>query len=901
MTTPDFSINVGASFKVNTYTTGVQNSPGVAAFGDGFVAIWYGMGSFSGQTGYGIWGRYLDKGGNSIGSDFSISFFGTQPTYFSSSKGNPYYGLKVQSMLDGGFVVAWFENSYDLTGKQNYPLRAWKFDSSGEKILASDGDKSGAYLLDIWQADNFGVQQSGDPNEVIPTGVAWRYGSIHDVSLASSSSGDLLVSISVGYGAGPILSDYRDDGLYLTRYNSEMKLLPFKEIYADYTFSSQIAASEDGRIVVAHDRDNDVNVAMYPNSSTIEHEGRLAYNLTRNAEVGAIIITEEGRTVVGSTDLDDRYPGRVTVFNWDGTIYSTFFTPDRAGDIDLLELEDEYILVLWKSAPDGYGWPGLRVAIYDHSGVLQGSIVDIQVEKSLNDINDPSLVVSGDGAVLVIYSYSDVYSSDTSSNILGNIIEIPLAISKRKNLTGTVGDDRLEGGAANDMLAGSAGNDTLIGGGGADTMLGGAGNDTYIVDNIGDKVYETNTTGGTTNAGGTDTVRSSVSYTLGSFIEKLVLTGSGAINGTGNALSNSLTGNSAANALNGGAGNDRLDGAGGNDTLDGGAGADTMLGGAGNDTYFVDNVGDRVYETTTIGGTTNAGGTDTVRPSVSYTLGSFVEKLVLTGTGAINGTGNALANSLTGNSAANALNGGAGDDRLSGAGGNDTLNGGTGADTMLGGAGNDAYVVDNSGDRVYETTNVGGSTNAGGIDTVRSSVSFTPGSFVEKLVLTGTGAINGTGNSLANAITGNGANNRLSGGGGNDTLSGGAGHDTLVGGVSNDTLTGGTGKDVFRFDTALNASTNVDRITGFNVVDDTIQLENAVLTSLTATGTLSAGRLRVGAGVTTAADSNDYVIYNSTTGALYYDADGSGAASAPIQFALLGSGLGLTVGDFFIT
>jgi Ca2+-binding RTX toxin-like protein len=332
----------------------------------------------------------------------------------------------------------------------------------------------------------------------------------------------------------------------------------------------------------------------------------------------------------------------------------------------------------------------------------------------------------------------------------------------------------------------------------------------------------------------------------------------------------------------GGAGNDTLLGGTGADVLNGGAGRDTMLGGAGNDTYIVDNIADKVYETTTTTSTTNAGGTDTVRSSISYTLGSFVEKLVLTGSATINGTGNALGNSLTGNAAAN------------------SLNGGTGADTMLGGGGNDIYVVDNSGDKVYESTTTTSTTNAGGTDTVRSSISYALGSFVEKLVLTGSGPINGSGNTLANTITGNAAKNLLSGSSGNDTISGGAGNDTLVGGAGNDSLTGGAGLDVFRFNAALSATANRDKITDFVVADDTIQLENAVFMSLSTTGTLAAGRLRAGAGVTSAADANDFLLYNATTGALYYDADGTGAASAPVQFATLGTGLSLTASDFFI-
>ena len=228
-------------------------------------------------------------------------------------------------------------------------------------------------------------------------------------------------------------------------------------------------------------------------------------------------------------------------------------------------------------------------------------------------------------------------------------------------------------------------------------------------------------------------------------------------------------------------GNHSCMGGAGNDTLVSGKGNDTLLGGAGNDSYTVNGANDVIDEATSRGGTEDAGGTDLVSSASTFVLGSFIENLVLTGKNAVNGTGNSLANLLTGNGAANVLDGGAGDD------------------TLLGGAGNDTYVVDSEGDRVYETRSMGATQDATGKDIVLASASHWLGDFVEDLTLTGSGAISGTGNGLANKITGNDAANRLAGGAGKDSLIGGAGADTLAGEAGTDLLTGGAGADVFLF------------------------------------------------------------------------------------------------------
>ena len=217
------------------------------------------------------------------------------------------------------------------------------------------------------------------------------------------------------------------------------------------------------------------------------------------------------------------------------------------------------------------------------------------------------------------------------------------------------------------------------------------------------------------------------------------------------------------------------------------------------------------------------------------------------------------------------IRGTSGPDNLTGTTGNDTINGKGGADIMRGLAGNDTSIVDNVSDAVVENLDEG-------TDTIRSSVTYSLPANVENLELTGTSAINGVGNNLANNVTGNSGNNTLNGAHGRDVL------------------TGRAGQDRFLFKTLLNATTNVDRITDLSVVDDKILLENAIFAALTTTGPLSAASFRVGPAATTASHR---IIYTPTSGSLYYDADGSGPLAA-IRFAQLAPGLALTNANFVV-
>ena len=248
-------------------------------------------------------------------------------------------------------------------------------------------------------------------------------------------------------------------------------------------------------------------------------------------------------------------------------------------------------------------------------------------------------------------SLTGTYANDTISGLGGNDSmagglgrDYFYGGAGNDTLWGEYGNDALYGDADNDVLWGGAANDTLDGGNGNDTMHGEAGNDTYYVNAAGDTANENTDEG-------TDTVNSSVSFTLGAHLETLYLSSSGN-SGTGNALNNRITGNSVANLLTG------LDG---NDTLEGGSGNDTMIGGTGDDYYIVNATGDVVTE--------NANeGIDTVQSSVTFTLSATLEHLILTSSSSLSGTGNGLDNSIIGNSGSNTLTGG---------GGNDTLDGGS--------------------------------------------------------------------------------------------------------------------------------------------------------------------------------------------------------------------------------
>jgi Ca2+-binding RTX toxin-like protein len=302
-----------------------------------------------------------------------------------------------------------------------------------------------------------------------------------------------------------------------------------------------------------------------------------------------------------------------------------------------------------------------------------------------------------------------------------------------------------------------------------------------------------------------------------------------------------LNGSEGDDRLYGEQNNDMLYGDAGQDYLDGGLGTDTMVGNEGNDTYVVDNTADVITDNGLVIDI------DTVLVNIAgstpytYILGKNIENGELQGIADNGLTGNISNNTLTGNAGDNILMGGAGSDVLSGGVGRDILYANATADTAL----------------------------------ALSIKSRNPPS--------------------KDKLSGGDNNDTLFGSVGNDTLSGDSGNDVLDGKAGKNTLSGGSGKDVFVFTTL----TGIDKITDFKVTDDSIQLENAVFTSLPA-GILAATSFKAGVDIVAAVDADDYLLYNSTTGALLYDADGSVGAVA-VQIALLGTNLILTNTHFLVT
>jgi Ca2+-binding RTX toxin-like protein len=417
-------------------------------------------------------------------------------------------------------------------------------------------------------------------------------------------------------------------------------------------------------------------------------------------------------------------------------------------------------------------------------------------------------IVNNPDDVLVNVTASDTVEMMSSGYSLPPDIDLLV-------LTGSA-DVSVTGNSGDDSITANAGSDTLVAGSGVDTFVAGSGSDTFVLNSSSDVVQAGQATG--------SVIESSASYSLPVNVDVLALTGSASIQGTGNAGNDSLVS---------GAGADTLVAGSGADTLVAGSGPATLIGGSGHDTFIVNDSGDLVEDTA-------SAAANTLISSVSYSLPTDVNTLVLAGSSDLSATTNGGNDLITGN---------AGADTLTATTGTDTLVAGSGPDTLVGGSGSDLFVVNDSADQVT----VSGSS---GRDTVESSVSYSLPANVAVLELTGSADL---------AASANGGNDSIVANAGNDTLVAGAGTDTLVAGAGPDTLIGGTGATTYVIDNAGDVIENVSAAPG-NAVQSSVSF--TLLTGIDALTLTGNGNL-VGQGngdasnVLTANTGNDTLIAGS--------------------------------------
>ena len=709
----------GDDFQINTTTTEFQWRPVAIVTAEGKVFLAWESGDGADGDGVGLRGVVLDPLSRTPSPDFLINPMAVGQGIYNGQ--NNQSQVTLTALSDGRVFAVW--TSYDGSDGDSFAIRGRFFDGDG-KALGDD------FLVN---STSIGGQYDPQATELGDGRILLVYGSTDD---ADGTPGNIRARI--------IGSDGEFEG-------DDFLLNTTAGGYQSYVDVTTLA---DGSALV-----------VWFSSGVFTPDPSGGNPTFAPGEVRARIVGADGQTLgpdfqINSTDLSTSYTKPVVT-----------------------TLADGRVLVVWYSGDAGDGdWGCVRGRLIDANGQLIESDFVINTT-DINNQSSPAVSALPDGRVLITWSSDNfdamgaqvrgiyitpIVGQDGSGVLQGTADQnMMMGTAHDDSLHGGSGDDQLMGfaghdslfgGSGDDRLMGGSGNDMLTGGSGNDLMNGGTGDDTYIADG-GDTIIEA--------AGsGTDHVHSSVTLTLGANLENLALTGTVAIDGTGNAAANEIVGNGADNILNGGGGND------------------SMAGGTGNDTYIIDG-GDTITEGA-------GGGTDHVHSSVTLTLGANLENLTLTGTAAINGTGNSAANRIVGNGADNVLNGGAG------------------ADSMAGGAGNDTYITD-GGDTITEAA-------VGGTDHVHSSVTLTLGANLENLTLTGAGAINGTGNMLANALVGNRGANTLSGDGGNDTIHGGGGRDILAGGVGNDSFIFSWTSD------SATAATTSDVITDFVWGRDKIDL-----------------------------------------------------------------------------
>jgi Ca2+-binding RTX toxin-like protein len=520
-------------------------------------------------------------------------------------------------------------------------------------------------------------------------------------------------------------------------------------------------------------------------------------------------------------------------------------------------------------------------------------------------------------------------------------------------LTGGSGNDTLSGSNQADTINDGTGVDWVAGNGGddsitsslssADTIDGGDGSDTLaysdstaVDDLINVSNVETLILTNTVTDAAETTVDALVAGGAVLAVNASGMTGALTWDGSAESLANSaLPGSNGVGrfSVTGGGAADTITGGDGNDTIIGGAGADSVTGGAGSDVITMDATSiDVAYGDDSVGGSAT-GYVDTLKLVGTTSTGTTIVDLSVTGTGdqvtQVNNVADAIVQTgfenldasgmagtqgivataattgsvISGSGVADTITGGAGNDNLSGNGGgdsvdggngNDTIDGGAGVDTINGGAGDDLILWDKATADVIDA--------GAGTDTLKLVTTTTTNITVDLTLADQVSTTGGTQAGFENIDASVLTTARLTATAAatGSTIIGGAANDTITGNTGADTLTGNGGNDTFVFNTAL-APGNVDTVTDFTSGSDSIALNHLVFEALTslAGASVSNAEFAAGANLTSSTTAGTVLLYNWTTGGLYYDADANGAGAGEL-ILVLGNAPSLVASDIDI-
>ncbi|WP_394891926.1 calcium-binding protein [Mesorhizobium sp. AaZ16] len=586
----------------------------------------------------------------------------------------------VTGLSNGGFAVA-YNNGDIADGEALVDFYDAAHSRIGTFKIPHDGDSKALGQPQVVELDNGNILVAWRSDEYTDAGVRGHLftaggepigGEIH-ITGGSANGVDADIQVAALEDGGFVVTHTMLGNVYQARYGNDgvgVDSGPFQvnsALPGDQADSAVAALSTGGYVVTYTDTypaDQTIRARIYNADGSTQVDDFIVGSIGDNTQSKVVGLANGKWAVVytdtGSGGVDSGNSGiTLQIFNGDGEnitpdTYIRVNTPSLQPEIepDIAVLENGFIVVSWTkqfNATDS----DIKARVFTPEGVavteefsVTGSS-DMDVKSAVAGLLSGQFVTAwqdnttdGDGGQITaeVTEIVRTTTGDGASDFFGGdeLRDIVHGLGGQDDLHSGGGNDELYGGSEDDLLIGGNGNDLLNGGTEIDTMYGGTGNDTFIVDNIGDKVFEANGAGT-----GIDTVRTSVNYSVvAQFVEKMVLLGTGSINAVGNNLNNTITGND------------------GNNAIDGRGGADTMTGGLGNDTYYVDNAADKVVEANGAGT-----GTDTVNSSVTYSAAAqFVENITLTGTAVINATGNNLANTIAGNAANNVLTGALGAD-----------------------------------------------------------------------------------------------------------------------------------------------------------------------------------------------------------------------------------------------